>query len=125
MTTWTYDELTKIDSVDELHISTEREDGTMRKPVIIWSVRIADDLFVRAVRGVDGLWYKHATETGLGAISAGGVEKETSFTPELDDEINLLIDDAFRTKYSRYTQNIIDTTLTDNARAATLRVTPR
>lgn len=125
MATWTNDELTAIDSVDELRIRTRRADGSLRKPVIIWAVCVGDDLYVRAVRGVSGLWYRHAVETGLGAISAGGVERDTSITPEHDPEINQRIDQAFTAKYSRYAKSIVDSTLTDAAREATLRLSPK
>lgn len=125
MAKWTNDELSKIDSVDELRISSQRQDGSLRNSVIIWAVRVGDDLYVRAVREVSGLWYRHTTETGLGAISAGGVEKETSFTPVTDAELHQQIDAAFQNKYSRYAQNIVDSTLTDTAREATLRVHPK
>lgn len=125
MASWTETELTSINAVDELRISTRREDGSLRKPVIIWSVRIGDDLFVRAVGGVSGLWYRHATETGRGSISAGGVERDTAFTPEHDPEINTQIDQAYQDKYSHYAKRIVDSTLTEHAREATLKVTPQ
>lgn len=125
MTHWTNDELRRIDAVDELRISTRRADGTLRKPVIIWAVRVDDDLYIRAVRGVSGLWYRHATETGEGAISAGGVERDTAFESVTDPDLNLQIDEAFQTKYSRYARNIVNSTLTDAAREATLRVVPK
>ncbi len=35
------------------------------------------------------------------------------------------IDDAYRTKYRRYAANIVDTTITPEARAATLKLVPR
>lgn len=125
MANWTNDELSAINAVDELNISTQRTDGSLRKPVIIWSVRVDDNLYIRAVRGVDGLWYRHAVETGLGSISAGGVEREVTLTRENDEALNIQIDDAFQTKYSRYAQNIVDSTLSDAAREATLLVSPQ
>jgi hypothetical protein len=44
MTTWTSDELKKIGTAEELKIASLRADGTLRKPVIIWVVRLGDDL---------------------------------------------------------------------------------
>ena len=48
MTTWTSDELDKIGSAEELQIASLRRDGTLRKPVTIWVVRVGDDLYVRS-----------------------------------------------------------------------------
>lgn len=122
MAKWTNDELSSIDVVDELRISTRRTDGSLRNPVIIWAVRVDNDLFIRAVRGVSGLWYRHAIETGEGSISAGGVKRDTTFTPVSDREVSRQIDAAFRQKYRRCAQSIVDSTLTDSAREATLKV---
>ena len=57
MTTWTNDELTKIGTAEELLIASLRRDGTLRKQVIIWVVRLGDDLYVRFVNGRTGAWF--------------------------------------------------------------------
>ena len=46
MTTWTGDELDMIERAAELQIASLRRDGTLRKPVIIWVVRVGNDLFL-------------------------------------------------------------------------------
>ena len=51
MTAWTSDELNKIGNAEELQIAALRADDTLRKPVIIWVVRLGDDLYVRSVNG--------------------------------------------------------------------------
>ena len=51
MAGWTSDELNKIGAAEELEIATVRSDGTLRKPVTIWVVRVGDDLYVRSVNG--------------------------------------------------------------------------
>ena len=51
MTTWTSNELNKIGKAEELQIASLRRDGTLRKPVIIWVVRLGDDLYVCSVYG--------------------------------------------------------------------------
>jgi len=52
MTTWTNEELDKIGNAEELRIASMRSDRTLRKPLIIWVVRVGDDLYVRSVTGV-------------------------------------------------------------------------
>lgn len=51
MTAWMNDELKEIEIAEELKIASLRRDGTLRKPVIIWIVRLGDDIYVRSVYG--------------------------------------------------------------------------
>jgi hypothetical protein len=51
METWMSDELNKIGKAEELQIASLRRDGTLRKLVTIWVVRVHDDLYVRSVNG--------------------------------------------------------------------------
>lgn len=51
MSTWTSDELRRVGEAEELRIAPRRHDGTLRKPVTIWVVRVGDDLYVRSYRG--------------------------------------------------------------------------
>ena len=73
MTAWTNDELTKIGSAEELEIAPLRKDGTLRKPVIIWVVRLGDELYVRAVNGRNAVWFRSAQVQHEGRIQAGDV----------------------------------------------------
>ena len=61
MKTWTSDELNKIGNAEELRIATLRHDGTLRKPVIIWVVRLEDDSMFAVSTGVkepgSAVWY--------------------------------------------------------------------
>jgi len=51
MTMWTSDELNKIGRAEELQIASLRRDGTLRKPLPIWVIRVDDDLYVRSMNG--------------------------------------------------------------------------
>lgn len=125
MTTWTRDELNKIGTAEELEIASLRRDGTLRKPTTIWVVRIADDLYARAINGRTGAWFRGTQERYEGHIRAGGIDKDVTFVEETDPNINEQIDAAYRTKYSRYAANIINTTLSPDARSATIKLVPR
>jgi hypothetical protein len=124
MTAWTNDELTKIGTAEELQIASRRRDGTLRNPVTIWVVRHGDDLYVRSVRGRTGAWFRGAQARHEGHISAGGVEKDVTFI-EGDDAINDALDAEYRSKYRRYAANIVGSTVTPQARSATLKLAPR
>jgi hypothetical protein len=122
MTAWTNDELTRIASADELQIAPRRRDGTLRNPRTIWVVRHGDDLYVRSVNGRTSAWFRGAQVRHEGHIRAGGVDKDVRLV-EVDD-LNEEIDAAYRTKYRRYAASIIDTIVSLQARAATLRLVP-
>jgi hypothetical protein len=123
MAGWTSDELSKIGAAEELEIASIRSDGTQRRPVTIWVVRVGDDLYVRSVNGRTSNWFRGVQDRHEAHIQAGGVEKDVSLveTDDLNDEI----DAAYRAKYRRYAASIVNTTLTAQARAATLKLTPR
>jgi len=124
MTAWTNDELGKIGTADELQIASLRRDGTLRNPVTIWVVRVGDDLFVRAVKGPSGPWFRGAQTRHEGRIHAGGVEKEVSFVEESDSVVTEQIDAAYREKYRRYPKEYVDACVTPEARAATIKLVP-
>jgi hypothetical protein len=125
MTTWTSDELDKVGTAEELEIASRRSEGTLRKPVTIWVVRIGDDLYVRSVNGRASAWFRGVQERHGGRIEAGGVEKDVTFV-EVDAGavVNDQIDAAYRSKYRHYAAGIVNSVLTPQARAATLKLTP-
>jgi hypothetical protein len=124
MATWTSDELKKVGTAEELQISSLRGDGTLRNPVTIWVVRYGDDLYVRSVNGREGAWFRGTQVRRAGRIQAGGVDKDVSFV-DSDPHINDQIDAAYRTKYRRYSANVVNTILTEAARASTIKLVPR
>jgi hypothetical protein len=125
MTTWTSEELNKIGEAEELDIESLRSDGTLRKPVTIWVVRVGDDLYVRPVNGRNSAWFRGTQTRGQGRIQAGGVEKDVSFIEETAPDVNDQIDAAYRTKYRRYAASIVNTVLILGARSATIKLLPR
>jgi hypothetical protein len=125
MTTWTSNELNKIGAAEELQIASLQRDGTLRKPVTIWVVRVGDDLYVRPIHGRTSVWFRGVQTRHEGHIRAGGIEKDVAFVEEADPDINDQIDTAYRTKYERYAASIIRTTVSREARSATLKLVPR
>src|SRR5512136_3028936 len=88
MTAWTSEELNKIGMAEELKIAALRADGTLRKPVIIWVVRVGDDLYVRSAYGRSSAWFRGVLVRHQGQIRAGGVEREVTFAEEIDPDMN-------------------------------------
>jgi hypothetical protein len=124
MTTWMSDELKKIGTAEELQIASLRREGTLRNWVTIWVVRVGDDLYVRSVNGRTSAWFRGVQTRYEGQIRAGGVVKDVTFIEEPEPNINEQIDAAYRTKYRRYAASIVNTTLTPEARAATIKLVP-
>lgn len=124
MSTWSNDELSKIGNVEELQIAGLRENGILRKPVIIWVVRVGDDLYVRSAHGRNSAWFRGVLVRHKGRIWAGGVEKDTAFLEETDPGINDQIDAAYLAKYGRYPQYVAPM-VTPEVRAATIKILPQ
>jgi hypothetical protein len=124
MSAWTSDELKKIGTAEELQIASLRTDGTLRQPVIIWVVRVGDDLYVRSVNGRTSGWFRGVQTRHAGHIRAGGVAKDVTFVDENDPAINDLIDAAYLAKYRRYPQYVAPM-VTPTVRAATIKLVPR
>jgi hypothetical protein len=124
MNTWTSDELKRIGTAEELKIASLRADGTLRKPVIIWVVRLGDDLYIRSVNGRTSAWFRGVQTKHEGHVRAGGVEKDVTFVEEPESKINAQIDAAYATKYRRYA-SIIPSINSPTARVATIKLVPR
>jgi hypothetical protein len=122
MTVWSPEHLERIGAADELELSARRFDGTLRRPVTIWVVRVGDALFVRSYRGPVGRWYRDVTARPTGRITAGGVERDVRLV-EADPQSSTPIDAAYREKYARF-PSYVGPMLTDQARATTLRLVP-
>jgi hypothetical protein len=123
MSTWTSDELGKIEAAEELDLASARGDGTLRNPVTMWVVRHGDDLYVRSVNGRRSTWFRGAQARHEAHVQAGGVDKDVRLveTDDVDDEL----DAAYRAKYRRYADSIVDSIVSPRARAATLKLVPR
>ena len=125
MTTWTSEELNKIGTAEELLIASLRRDGSLRKLVTIWVVRLGDNLYVRSANGRTGAWFRGTQVRHEGRIQAGGVDKDVTFVEEGNPDINNRIDAVYRTKYRQYDAQYVDPMVGPEARAATIKLVPR
>jgi len=130
MTTWTGDELDGIGTAHELQIASLRRDGTLRKPVTIWVVRVGNDLYVRSAYGRTPAWFRGTQVRHEGRINAGGIEKDVAFKhadPALNDwaALNDQIDAAYRNKYRRHGAQYVNSVVSSEARSTTIQLVPR
>jgi hypothetical protein len=124
MTTWTSNELNKIGKAEELQIASLCRDGTLRKMVTIWVVRVGDNLYVRSVNGSSSAWFRGTQVLHEGHIRAGGIDSDVNFVEEPDPDINDKIDAAYLDKYQRYPQYVAPM-VTAEVRTTTLKLVPR
>jgi hypothetical protein len=126
-TTWNGDELNKIGDAEELRIAALRSDGTLRKPKIIWVVRVGDDLYVRSAYELRAAWFRGTQARHEGRIWAGGVEKDVTFVdiPEADRDLHDRIDAAYRAKYRRFPERFVSPVVSAESRSVTLQLVPR
>jgi hypothetical protein len=124
MRPWTPEELAAFGDPDEIRISSLRPDGTARAAITIWIARLGDDLYVRSAYGTDNGWYRRARASLAGSIQAGGRTAEVAFE-DADPAVVEPLHAAYHAKYDRYGARIVNTVVSDEAAAATLRVVPR
>ena len=125
MTTWSSERLAAIDRAAELEITTFRPDGSLRRYLPIWVVRVGDDVYVRSYRGEAGAWYRHAAAERVGRMRVAGFEQDVQFERPADPAVSEAINRAYETKYARYGDSYVKPMVADIAKAATLRLLPR
>ncbi len=125
MSGWTHNDLGRMGAAEELQLVTFEKDDTPRKPVVIWVVRVGDDLYVRSWRGHEGAWFRHAQQQPSGRIVAAGVTKDVTLVDASSDEaLNNEIDAAYQSKYRRHSATYVGPMITPQARATTLKLVP-
>lgn len=122
--TWTSEELMKIGDAKELEIAPRGRDGGVRPFVTIWVVRAGGDLYVRSIHGRSGTWMRRALSAGEGRIRAGGVERDVEFE-EAGPEVRDAVTKAYHDKYDRYGARVVETVVSAESAATTLRLLPR
>ena len=124
MAAWTQNELDRIGNAEELEIAALRPDGTLRKPVPVWVVRVGDDLYVRSGYGDRAAWYRATRGRREGHISAGGIERDVTFA-DADPAANDRIDAEYLGKYRGHEARWLDPMVAAEARATTIKLVPR
>jgi hypothetical protein len=124
MGAWTDDELAAVGSAEELELTSQRPDGSLRPFVTMWAVRVGDDLYVRSAHGPDNGWYRRAIAIGNGRIRAGGVERDVDFTTATPG-VDHAVDAAYHAKYDCYGPSIVGTVVGPAAAEVTVRLVPR
>lgn len=123
MTAWTAADLHRIDTTDEVHLSTRRKDGTLRNPVTIWAVVVGNDVYVRAAYGRTSPWFRGTQSRHEGHFRAGSLAQDVTFE-DAPADLKDAIDAAYRKKYHRYPGSLAPM-IEEPARDAGLRLVPK
>lgn len=83
---WTNNELEAIDAAEELDLASVRRDGTLRRPVTMWSSAAATTCTSAPVTDAAS-WFCGARNRHEARIRTGGIEKHVSLleTDSLND----------------------------------------
>lgn len=122
---WKKNEIEELEKTDELRIAPEKADGTLQKPVIIWVVRVGDEVFVRSYKGRGSVWFGNALRTGRGEILTGKMRNRVLLQEVGPDEpVQSEIDPAFASKYGRYGRSYVESITGPVSKSATIRIVP-
>jgi hypothetical protein len=123
---WSADELERIGTAEELQISVGRADGTLRREVPIWVVRVGGHVYVRTWYRRDNGWFGHVVDSRRARIRVPGLEAGIAIEEVGNDggELRAEVDVAYRAKYGRYGETTVAQMVTDDAAATTLRLIP-
>lgn len=122
MSVWDTAEIERIDGIDELEISSYRQDRSLRRYVPIWMVAVEGHLYVRSAGGINR-WYRNALASRTGRIRVEGREHEVRFVAA-DDAPHTALGAAYHRKYDRYGPQVTSGVLAAESHGATLRVEP-
>lgn len=116
----------EISRAEELLIAPRRADGTLRRWVPIWVVRVDESVYVRTWYRRDDGWYGHVLVSRRARIRVPGVEVDVTVEDlgNTEGDLRASVDAAYRAKYGRYGRASIDQMATDDAAATTLRLVP-
>lgn len=120
---WDRAELGSLAEAEELHISTYRRDGSLRRWTPIWIVRVGDGLYVRSAFGAEGGWYRNAMRRGVARIRAGGVERDVTLAAVSDSDTVGKVAAAYHEKYADQPSSL-RTMLAEPSASTTTRLDP-
>jgi len=125
MPVWSNGELDQAQRAEEIELTTLRPDGSERPWVIVWAVRVGDEIYARSARGPEGQWYRHAMAGGNGKMRVHGTEHDVTLVDDRAGAPHAAIDAAYHAKYDRYGPQIVGSVVGSKAAQVTVRIVKR
>lgn len=119
---WSAEELARIDAADELRIAVESPNGTLRRWVRIWVVRVGEQVYVRTWYRRETGWFGHVLHSRRARVRVPGLDASVAVADVGTDAERVGVDAAYRAKYGRYGGATVDRMVSDDAAATTLRL---
>ncbi|MFE2088608.1 DUF2255 family protein [Streptomyces sp. NPDC059460] len=114
-------EAAELGRAGEILIHTSRPGGSWeRQP--LWCVHVDGDAYVRSAFGTRSFWYRRVLGGSPVRIEVAGRPHPARLHPVHDHHLNELISDAFRAKYGLGWPGPVQTVVSAEARATTLRI---
>ncbi len=124
--TWSPEQLQRLGASDELEIAVRRADGTLGRWVPIWVVCVGENVFVRTWQRRPNGWFGDVLRSQRARIRVADVCADVTVTDVGEDSTDLraAVDNAYRSKYSRYGDTTVERMVSDPAAATTLWLIP-
>lgn len=120
---WQPAQLTAFAVADDFRVSPFYSDGqTYGTPTWIWSVVVANRLYVRAWNGLSSRWHRSAVQQRAGRMYLAGANYEIGFVEIDDGNLNHQIDQAYQLKYAN--SPYLATMIQARPKASTLEIVP-
>jgi hypothetical protein len=99
---WNPETLAALANAAEVDVTPTNTDGSHRATRIVWSIGVADELYLRSWKGRGAVWFQDALATGHGEVGVtGGGPSQTVTFEEVDAAapVQAQISATFLTKY--------------------------
>jgi hypothetical protein len=123
MTSWTADQLSKIQENENLFVAPFREDGTTYgTPTQTWALVVDGKVYVRAASGPESTWYQAAITQQAGRVRVAGEFWDATFSAAGDAD-EAAIDAAYEAKYPG--SSAVPVMTGAGPKSAAVRISPR
>lgn len=124
--TWSPEQLQRIGASPELEIAVRRADGSLRRWIPIWVVRVGQNAYVRTWYARPDGWFGHVLQSRRAQIRLPEVQADVSVTDvgATPAGLRAAVDDAYRSKYEHFGDATVDRMVADSAAATILWLQP-
>ncbi|URL61197.1 DUF2255 family protein [Acetilactobacillus jinshanensis] len=119
---WDPQLLKSLTNEQTIKVAPDYADHRALTPIIVWFVRVGNDLYVRAYRGPRSKWYQSAVKQGTGQAELDGHQLSVKFAPvDRSSFVNKTVNQEYLAKYHGNSM----LWMVENALDSTLKVSPK
>jgi hypothetical protein len=123
---WTTEQLSRIEQARELEIASRRRDGTLGHRLPIWVVTVDGQVYVRSWHRRTTGWFGQVIKNRQAHVRVQGLDADVAVEDigAGDPVLRSAVDDAYRAKYAPHGGGSVGQMTTEAAAATTLRLSP-